>query len=86
MSQRFYPVSARNWFSLDTVELEVGGVSASYAGSRGIYAPAEYSFRCQSVNNFQDALLVRNNTNSSLSVWSLNFIDFQVLQESHPLH
>ncbi|XP_078806326.1 V-type proton ATPase subunit S1 isoform X2 [Oryzias latipes] len=78
MSQRFYPVSARNWFSLDTVELEVGGVSASYAGSRGIYAPAEYSFRCQSVNNFQDALLVRNNTNSSLSVWSLNFIDFQI--------
>uniref|UniRef100_A0A8C7YGY4 ATPase H+ transporting accessory protein 1b n=1 Tax=Oryzias sinensis TaxID=183150 RepID=A0A8C7YGY4_9TELE len=76
--QRFYPVSARNWFSLDTVELEVGGVSASYVGSRGIYAPAEYSFRCQSVNNFQDALLVRNSTNSSLSVWSLNFIDFQI--------
>uniref|UniRef100_A0A3P9IR75 ATPase H+ transporting accessory protein 1b n=1 Tax=Oryzias latipes TaxID=8090 RepID=A0A3P9IR75_ORYLA len=78
MTQRFYPVSARNWFSLDTVELEVGGVSASYVGSRGIYAPAEYSFRCQSVNNFQDALLVRNSTNSSLSVWSLNFIDFQI--------
>ncbi|RVE71002.1 hypothetical protein OJAV_G00070320 [Oryzias javanicus] len=78
MSQRFYPVSARNWFSLDTVELQVGGVTASYVGSRGIYAPAEYSFRCQSVNNFQNALLVMNSTNQSLSQWRLNFIDFQI--------
>ncbi|XP_061628490.1 V-type proton ATPase subunit S1-like isoform X2 [Phyllopteryx taeniolatus] len=78
MSQRFYPVSARNWFTLDSVQLQSDGVTASFAGSRAIYAPAEYSFRCQSVSSFRDALLVPNSTDRNVSDWKLNFIDFQI--------
>ncbi|XP_070824915.1 V-type proton ATPase subunit S1-like [Chaetodon trifascialis] len=78
MSQRFYPVSARNWFSLDSVQLQANGSTAAFIGSRSIYAPAEYSFHCQSVSSFQDALLVPNNTNQNTSQWRLNFVDFQI--------
>ncbi|XP_076022744.1 V-type proton ATPase subunit S1b [Genypterus blacodes] len=78
MSQRFYPVSARNWFTLDSVQLQFNGSTASYLGSRGIYAPAEYSFHCQSVTTFRDALLILNNTNEATAQWRLNFIDFQI--------
>ncbi|MED6241435.1 hypothetical protein ATANTOWER_014288 [Ataeniobius toweri] len=78
MSQRFYPVSARNWFTLDSVQLQVHqtGQTGSFIGSRGIYAPAEYSFRCQSVSSFRDALLIPSNQNTTQ--WRLNFIDFQI--------
>ncbi|XP_051282306.1 V-type proton ATPase subunit S1 [Dicentrarchus labrax] len=78
MSQRLYPVSARNWFTLDSVQLQSSGLTATFIGSRGIYAPAEYSFHCQSVSSFQDTLLVPNNTNQNTSQWRLNFIDFQI--------
>ncbi|XP_056130376.1 V-type proton ATPase subunit S1b [Lampris incognitus] len=78
MSQRFYAVSARNWFTLDRVQLQFNGQAASFSGSRDIYAPAEYSFHCQSVTSFQDALLVPNNTNQNTSQWRINFIDFQI--------
>ncbi|XP_076597205.1 V-type proton ATPase subunit S1-like [Chaetodon auriga] len=78
MSQRFYPVSARNWFSLDSVQLQSNGLTASFIGSRSIYAPAEYSFHCQSVSSFRDTLLVPNNTNQNTSQWRLNFVDFQI--------
>ena len=86
MSQRLYPVSARNWFTLDSVELQFGGQTASFIGSRGIYAPAEYSFHCQSVNSFQDALLVPNNTNQNTTQWRLNFVDFQVRLQRFMFH
>ncbi|KAI3357799.1 hypothetical protein L3Q82_016182 [Scortum barcoo] len=78
MSRRFYPVSARHWFTLDWVQLQFGSLTASFIGSRSIYAPAEYSFHCQSVTNLQNALLVPNNTNSNTTQWRLNFIDFQI--------
>lgn len=78
MSQRFYPVSARNWFTLDTVQLQNNSLIASFVGSRAIYAPAEYSFHCQSVTSFQDALLVPNNAAPNVSQWRLNFVDFQI--------
>ncbi|XP_040050004.2 V-type proton ATPase subunit S1b [Gasterosteus aculeatus] len=77
MSQRFYPVSARNWFTLDSVQLQANGQTSSFTGSRNIYAPAEYSFHCQSVTSFRDILLVANKTNPS-PLWRLNFIDFQI--------
>ncbi|XP_034029269.1 V-type proton ATPase subunit S1b isoform X2 [Thalassophryne amazonica] len=78
MSVQFYPVSARNWFTLDSVELEFNGEVASFIGSRGIYAPSEYSFHCQSVTSFEDALLVPNTTTGNSSMWKLNFVDFQI--------
>lgn len=78
MSQRFYPVSARNWFTLDSVQLQMHSTrqTASFIGSRGIYAPAEYSFHCQSVNSFRDALLIPPKQNTTQ--WRLNFVDFQI--------
>ncbi|XP_041860341.1 V-type proton ATPase subunit S1-like [Melanotaenia boesemani] len=78
MSQRFYPVSARNWFSLDSVQLQANGLAASFTGRRSIYAPAEYSFHCKSVSSFQDALLVPDPTSQNSSGWRLSFIDFQI--------
>lgn len=78
MSKRFYSVSAREWFSLDAVELQYANLSASYIANRDIYAPAEYSFHCQSVANFGDALLRTNTTDRNSSEWRLNFIDFQI--------
>ena len=79
MSQKFYPVSARNWSTLDSVSLQSVNGSASFSGSRGIYAPAEYSFHCMSVNSFRDALLVQRDTKGNTSHWRVNFADFQVL-------
>ncbi|XP_069567027.1 V-type proton ATPase subunit S1b [Brachyistius frenatus] len=79
MSQRLYPVSARRWFTLDSVQLQSGGVTASFVGSRGVYAPAEYSFRCGSVSSsFRDALLVPDTVDRNATQWRLNFIDFQI--------
>lgn len=78
MSQRFYPVSARNWFTLDWVQLQSNGSMASFVGSRAISAPAEYSFHCGTLRSFRDALLVPNSTEQSVADWRLNFIDFQV--------
>ncbi|KAK0146849.1 V-type proton ATPase subunit S1 [Merluccius polli] len=78
MSQKFFPVSARNWFSLDSVLLKSNNETVSFDGSRGIYAPAEYSFHCMSVNSFRDALLIRGQTSLNTSNWMLNFIDFQI--------
>ncbi|PWA31759.1 hypothetical protein CCH79_00006378 [Gambusia affinis] len=76
MSQRFYPVSARNWFTLDSVQVRSSGQNASFVGSHGIYAPAEYSFHCQSVSSFRDTLLVPANQDSTQ--WKLNFVEFQI--------
>lgn len=78
MSRRFYPVSARNWFILNSVQLQFNGLTKVFFGNRSIYAPAEYSYHCQSVNSFQDALLVPNNTHPNTTEWKLNFIDFQI--------
>lgn len=79
MSQRFYPVSARNWSTLETVVLQSGGMTATYLG-QNIYTPVEYSYHCQSFTSFRDPLLVLNGTNQTISNWRLNFIDFQVTQ------
>ncbi|XP_031701277.1 V-type proton ATPase subunit S1b [Anarrhichthys ocellatus] len=76
MTRRFYPVSGRHWFTLDSVQLQANGQTASYIGSHNIYAPAEYSFHCQSVTSFRDTLLVPNKDNAA--PWRLNFIDFQI--------
>lgn len=78
MTQRFYSVSARNWSTLNTVELKHNNQSATYIVNRGISTPAEYSFHCQSVTNFGDALLSLNGTDQNSSAWRLNFIDFQI--------
>lgn len=78
LRSQFYKVSARDWFTLESVQLEANGTVATYVGRRNIYAPSEYSYHCQSVSSFRDPLLVPNNTNASLNEWKLNFVDFQI--------
>ncbi|XP_067095942.1 V-type proton ATPase subunit S1b [Osmerus mordax] len=76
MNQRRYPVSGRNWFTLNNVVVVGQGETATFNGSRGVYAPSEYSFHCQSVSSVRDALLVP--ATDEIPQWKLNFIDFQI--------
>ncbi|KAJ8410548.1 hypothetical protein AAFF_G00194520 [Aldrovandia affinis] len=78
MNRRFYKVSAREWFTLDQVELEYDGQKATFNGSRNIYAPAEYSYRCESVTSFRYALLTPRTTNDNANQWKLSFDHFQI--------
>ncbi|XP_076874878.1 ATPase H+ transporting accessory protein 1a isoform X2 [Brachyhypopomus gauderio] len=75
MSQKYYKVSARRWFTLDRVTLEYDGRKAHFNGSRNIYAPAEYSYHCDSVTSFLYPQLVPLSKDSD---WKLSFEDFQI--------
>uniref|UniRef100_A0A3Q2XGG5 ATPase H+ transporting accessory protein 1a n=1 Tax=Hippocampus comes TaxID=109280 RepID=A0A3Q2XGG5_HIPCM len=78
MSQRHYTVSARRWFTLDAIELEYDGTKATFNGSRNIYAPAEYSYRCKSVSSFQWPQLVPHSSKDPANQWRVAFEDFQI--------
>ena len=78
MSQRYYKVSARRWFTLDAVELEYGETKATFNGSRHVYAPAEYSYRCESVTSFRWPVLVPRSSKDPANQWRVSFEDFQV--------
>ncbi|XP_076022695.1 ATPase H+ transporting accessory protein 1a [Genypterus blacodes] len=78
MGQRHYKVSARRWFTLDVVELEYDGAKAAFNGSRNIYAPAEYSYRCESVTSFRWPLLVPRSSKDPANQWRISFEDFQI--------
>ncbi|XP_070695514.1 ATPase H+ transporting accessory protein 1a [Pempheris klunzingeri] len=78
MSQRHYKVSARRWFTLDTVELDYDGAKATFNGSRNIYAPAEYSYRCESVTNYRWPLLIPHSSKDRANQWRVSFEDFQI--------
>uniref|UniRef100_A0A3Q3WGF3 Uncharacterized protein n=1 Tax=Mola mola TaxID=94237 RepID=A0A3Q3WGF3_MOLML len=76
--KRHYKVSARRWFTLDAVELEYGSTKAVFNGSRNIYAPAEYSYRCESVTSFRWPLLVPRSSKDPANQWRVVFEDFQI--------
>lgn len=78
MSQRHYKVSSRRWFTLDSLELEYDGTKATFNGSRQIYAPVEYSYRCQSVTSYRWPLLVPRSAKDPANQWKVAFEDFQV--------
>ncbi|KAK7128942.1 hypothetical protein R3I94_017238 [Phoxinus phoxinus] len=78
MRKIFFPVSARNWTVMEQVVLEYDGQRAIFNASRGIYAPAEYSFHCQIVSSFQSPLLVPRNATDNATQWKLTFTDFQI--------
>ncbi|CAM4678830.1 hypothetical protein PO909_014024 [Leuciscus waleckii] len=78
MRKIFFPVSARNWTVMEQVVLEYDGQRAIFNGSRGIYAPAEYSFHCQNVSSVQSPLLVPRNATDNANQWKLTFTDFQI--------
>ncbi|KAJ8396996.1 hypothetical protein AAFF_G00010500 [Aldrovandia affinis] len=77
MSRRFYKVSARDWFTLDHVELEFDTQKVTFNGSREIYAPAEYSYHCKSVTNYRYPLLVPFSSKDPAQ-WRLSFDDLQI--------
>uniref|UniRef100_A0A8C2XBY7 ATPase H+ transporting accessory protein 1a n=1 Tax=Cyclopterus lumpus TaxID=8103 RepID=A0A8C2XBY7_CYCLU len=78
MSQRHYKVSARRWFTLDSVQLEYDSIKAKFNASRSVYAPAEFSYRCQSVSSFRWPQLVPHAVNDPANQWRVSFEDFQV--------
>lgn len=78
MSQRHYKVSARRWFTLDALELEYNGTKATFNGSRNVYAPAEYSYRCESLTSHRWPLLAPRTPKDPANQWRLVFEDFQV--------
>ncbi|KAK5863948.1 hypothetical protein PBY51_000931 [Eleginops maclovinus] len=78
MSQRHYKVSARRWFTLDAVVLEYDGTHATFNGSRHVYAPAEYSYRCGSVTNFRWPVLIPRTSKDPANQWRVSFADFQI--------
>ncbi|KAK0146797.1 V-type proton ATPase subunit S1 [Merluccius polli] len=78
MSQRHYQVSARRWFTMDAVELEYDGTKATFNGSRNIYAPAEYSYRCDSVTSFRWPALFPRSSKDPANQWRVSFEDFQI--------
>lgn len=78
MTQRYYRVSARRWFTVDSVQLQYDGKVASFNASRGIYAPAEYSYRCHSVNSFSDPLLTPRTAKDNANDWRVSISNFQV--------
>lgn len=86
MSQKFYPGSARNWSTLDTVQLQFGTAFATFTGNQSIYTPSEYSYHCQSVTSFRDPLLVMVNSTGNGSDWKLNFVDFQVQLDAFTMY
>ncbi|CAN9515245.1 unnamed protein product [Ophioblennius macclurei] len=78
MSRRFYSVSSRHWFQVDSVELDYDGTKATFNGSRSIYAPHEFSYRCESVTSFRWPLLVPRSTKDPANQWRVSFQDFQI--------
>ncbi|KAF1450467.1 V-type proton ATPase subunit S1, partial [Spheniscus mendiculus] len=63
MTNKFYGGSARNWSSLDAVEIVQDGEKFAKFNVSAISAPAEYSFHCQLVgtSNLYPARLIPSN-------------------------
>ncbi|NXW04006.1 VAS1 ATPase, partial [Fregetta grallaria] len=63
MTNKFYGGSARNWSTLDSVEIVQDGGKFAKFNVSGISAPAEYSFHCQLVgtSNLYPARLIPSN-------------------------
>ncbi|MBN3300963.1 VAS1 ATPase, partial [Amia calva] len=79
MSNNFYPVSAREWFTLDTMQIQYSGNQvATFNASGNIYAPQNYSFHCQSVTSFSYPLLVPKTANDLAVQWAVSFAEFQI--------
>uniref|UniRef100_V9KMN9 V-type proton ATPase subunit S1 n=1 Tax=Callorhinchus milii TaxID=7868 RepID=V9KMN9_CALMI len=76
MTNRLYPVSAKHWFTLDTVEISTARARAGFNVSH-IYAPALYSYHCRFVltsNQASPAFIPLTPDNK----WAITLQDFQV--------
>uniref|UniRef100_A0A8C8SV59 V-type proton ATPase subunit S1 n=1 Tax=Pelusios castaneus TaxID=367368 RepID=A0A8C8SV59_9SAUR len=77
MTNKFYSGSARDWFTLDSVEIVCNTKVARYNVSI-ISAPAEYSFHCQLVgtSSLYGAKLIP--VNSEAKIWDVYISEFQI--------
>ncbi|XP_036912850.1 V-type proton ATPase subunit S1 [Sturnira hondurensis] len=77
LANRFYPVSARYWFTMERLEIHSNG-SVVYFNASQITGPSIYSFHCQYVSTLskEGSLLVPRNTQPSL--WHMTLQDFQI--------
>lgn len=76
LANRFYPVSARHWFTLERLEIHSNG-SVAYFNASQVTGPSIYSFHCEYVSslNKNGNLLVPG---TQPSLWQMTFQDFQV--------
>ncbi|XP_045701451.1 V-type proton ATPase subunit S1 [Phyllostomus hastatus] len=77
LANRFYPVSARHWFTMERLEIHSNG-SVVYFNASQITGPSIYSFHCQYVSTFNNkgSLLVPSSSQPSL--WHIILQDFQI--------
>ncbi|XP_066213000.1 V-type proton ATPase subunit S1 [Saccopteryx leptura] len=73
---RFYPVSARHWFTMERLEIHSNG-SIVYFNVSQITGPSIYSFHCQYVSSLkaEGSLLVPG---TQPSLWQMSLQDFQI--------
>ncbi|XP_054844809.1 V-type proton ATPase subunit S1-like isoform X2 [Eublepharis macularius] len=78
MTNRFYGGSARNWLTLDYVEIVQDNETAATFNVSMISSPVEYSFRCQLVGTSSQygAMLIPGN--DAAKSWEIVISDFQI--------
>ncbi|XP_005414255.1 PREDICTED: V-type proton ATPase subunit S1 [Chinchilla lanigera] len=76
LASRFYPVSARDWFTMERLEIHSNGSITTFNASQ-VTGPSIYSFRCEYVSSkSQMGNLLVPNTQPSL--WHITLQDFQI--------
>ncbi|XP_045394203.1 V-type proton ATPase subunit S1 isoform X2 [Lemur catta] len=76
LANRFYPVSARYWFTMEHLEIHGNG-SVAYFNASQVTGPSIYSFHCQYVSSESKigSLLVPR---TQPSLWMVTLQDFQI--------
>ncbi|KAK2506563.1 hypothetical protein MC885_019840 [Smutsia gigantea] len=76
LANRFYPVSARHWFTMERLEIHSNG-SVAYFNASQVTGPSIYSFHCEYVSSLSENgnLLVPQ---AQPSLWQVSLQDFQV--------
>lgn len=76
LANRFYPVSARHWFTMEHLEIHSNG-SVSYFNASQVTGPSIYSFHCEYVSTLTENgnLLVPQ---AQPSLWQMSLQDFQI--------
>ncbi|KAM5145762.1 V-type proton ATPase subunit S1 [Mantella aurantiaca] len=80
LENRWYKVSARNWSTLNRVEVFNGTENATYFAPQ-VSTPRNYSFHCQYVSSLPayGPILMNNSSRTTLGAkWNLHVIDFQI--------
>uniref|UniRef100_A0ACB8FQI1 Uncharacterized protein n=1 Tax=Sphaerodactylus townsendi TaxID=933632 RepID=A0ACB8FQI1_9SAUR len=77
MTNKFYEGSARNWFTLDSVEIVQNGTTAKFRVSI-ISSPVEYSFHCQLVGTRSQYGARLIPLDDKEKTWDVVISDFQI--------